>query len=53
MFVPSLPPAALPAEAMHSVDQPASSRSSDPLPDAALAVLRSVMLIGAVIAVGC
>jgi len=51
-FVPSPPPTTLPTEAGHAVDQPASSRSSDPLPDAALAVLRSVMLIGAVVAVG-
>ncbi len=51
-FVPSPPPTTLPTEAGHAVDQPAPSRSSDPLPDAALAVLRSVMLIGAVVAVG-
>jgi methionine-rich copper-binding protein CopC len=51
-FVPSPLPAPLPTEAGHAVDQPAPSRSSDPLPDATLAVLRSVMLIGAVVAVG-
>jgi copper transport protein len=51
-FVPSPPPTTLPTEAGHAVDQPAPSRSSDPLPDATLAVLRSVMLIGAVVAVG-
>jgi copper transport protein len=51
-FVPSPPPTTLPTEAGHAIDQPAPSRSSDPLPDAALAVLRSVMLIGAVVAVG-
>ena len=50
-FVPSPSPDARPDEMERAVDQPAS-RASDPLPDAALAVVRSVMLISANLAVG-
>jgi len=50
-FVPSPSPTARPDETERTVDQPAS-RASDPLPDAALAVVRSVMLISAILAVG-